>query len=89
MTANKRQVLFKGDDGHACFALAVLSEAEGFHTRVAAEHILYGGAQFACAVAVHDAHLLQIGNDCRIEKVLCLGNALGSRHADQVALPLD
>ena len=55
--------LFEGDDGHAALALAVLAGAETFDAGMAAEHLLHGGAQFARSVAVHDAHLLQVGDD--------------------------
>ena len=45
-------ILFKFDHCDAGFTLTVASKAEGFDALVALEHLLDGGAQRACALAV-------------------------------------
>ena len=51
--------LFQGDDGYAGFAFAVPAETEAAHARMAAQAILYAGAQNAGSVSVNDADLAE------------------------------
>ena len=66
--------LFQGDDGYAGFAFAVPAETEAAHARMAAQAILYTGAQNAGSVSVNDADLAERGEHRVVDEFFDLGN---------------